>query len=69
MFTCTCITIRVGSCSHHTLLTAGASAQDVAGEPESEPYGGGVLPETQTGRHGGKTGPRRREAAQSRGTV
>lgn len=39
------------------LLMTGASAQDVTGEPEAESYGGGVLPESETVRHGGKTDP------------
>lgn len=34
----------------------GVSAQDIAGEPEVESHGGGVLPETEDVRHGGEAG-------------
>lgn len=40
------------------LLSTGVPAQDVAGEPEAESHGGGVLPETEVVRHGGKAGLR-----------
>lgn len=47
--------------SSPTLLCAvmmtGAPAQDITGEPEAESYGGGVLPESKAGRHGGKAEP------------
>lgn len=39
-------------------LSTGVPAQDIAGEPEAESHGGGVLPETEVVRHGGKAGLR-----------
>lgn len=38
--------------------STGVPAQDVAGEPEAESDGGGVLPETEAVRHGGEAGLR-----------
>lgn len=52
------VCLRCHVASALALLSTGVPAQDVAGEPEAESHGGGVLPEAEVVGHGGEAGLR-----------